>query len=422
MLRNICVCMVLLFSMLVSACAQHSSDGNDTVNIKCGAYQERLFSEMSRQARLHDDSLLPPALIYPGMEGEDPSRWNDDIFTTLMKGASDFDIYELYSTNPMVFKVIRDHYYTDLSRDEDLMRYFDAMYPDIREWCTYEGEFFGFPAAIYFTEQIMVNEDLAADIGFCPGEIRTIADLVDFCDTWRDINHTAPADGAITVRNYYADYILSRYGRTTGKIDLDTPEFRSILTRCRDLYMSDPIFQRDSEGTLGDIVEDTYPVVLNCHNIVPRVQAYVPVPYPLLDSEDPDTPRHARIAWFLINPYSKNKEQAFKYLAIWAESMKFEDRRRPLIYRDRAFYESNTRYGHGGNNQTNDEIYSQDKFDMAGDLLARMEVEMSFPGYQDVLSILDEYVMDGTKTLDEAIAETRDLLDTIRQEQYLDES
>jgi len=51
-----------------------------------------------------------------------------------------------------------------------------------------------------------------------------------------------------------------------------------------------------------------------------------------------------------------------------------------------------------------------------------MEVEMSFPGYQDVLSILDEYVMDGTKTLDEAIAEARDLLDTIRQEQYLDES
>ena len=136
---------------------------------------------------------------------------------------------------------------------------------------------------------------------------------------------------------------------------------------------------------------------------------YTPIPYPLLDNEPPDTRRYASVYWVMVNPYSDHVDLAVRCigeLAKMAGNMRWEY---SPIYRDEANYEDLVK-----------RMYPQEKLDRAGAFIQDCFVGIDFPGFREVMRILNAYAAGGDKSLDETIEEAQRILDMMREEQFLD--
>lgn len=406
MRKRLLLCLIGLL-LVCTSCAGQSRD----VNVMCLSVEKSKFDVIHRAGVVRDDSLAP-VHCFTEEDYADYADWYESVYTGLLARRDDIDIYWLRSSDDRAYKLLTDHYFVDLSRDEEMMRYFDAMYPEIRDWCTFGDEIFGFPVFINYAMGIQVNEGQIADAGYTMDDIRTMDGLLDFCDAWSVSRPNPPIEGALYLYEYVHDYILSHYDRATGELAFDTPEFRSILTQCRESRY----FEYMPDSSEAFTLELDSPISVAGTPLV-YSQQYTPGYFPLLGGESPDTKRYVYIAWCVVNPSSKNKEQALRYMRLLAESGKYDNWVNPILYRDTDFYTSAFLMGNSFNTFT--DYYADEQFDLVEDYLDGFYVGYGFTGYRDVWAIFDEYVTEGNRTMDEAIAEAQDLLDTIRREQYI---
>jgi len=404
--KRLLLCLMVLL-LVCTSCAGQSKD----VNIMCLSVYEDTFDAIHRAGVARDDALAPVNCLTEE-DYTDYADWYDSMYTGLLTRSDDIDIYWLRSTDEKAYKLLKDHYFVDLSQDKAMMEYYDAMYPEIRDWCTFGDEIFGFPVFIHYPMGLFINEDQMKDVGYTREDIRTMEGFGDFCDAWNASQPTPPIEGKLFLHNYVYDYLLSHYERATGELNLDTPAFRSILAQ----FGASQYFEYMPDSGGWYTVELDTPIALLTGTPMAYKRQYIPAYFPLLEGESPDTKRNVSVTWCIINPSSRNKEQAFAYMRLLAEASKYDKWTNPLMYRDEDFYASAFLRGTTFNN-----IYSDEQFEMVGGYLDGFYLKYGFTGYGDVRAIFDLYIMDGNQTLDETIAEAQDLLDTIRQEQYIGE-
>ena len=254
---------LLVIPFLLTACGRKIKADPDTVNIMCYSDQAQMFSKLRLTAFCYDNSIEEPHYItekdFEGLE-----EFNDVLYKTIMTQSPDIDIFFISNMDENARKIVADHYYVDLSQDEALRQSFDAMYPEIRDWSSHGDEIFGFPYDYFAYMTMMVDEAQTERAGYGKGDLRTIDDLLSFCGAWRDQFASPPVEGFTLIDRYYYNYILQHYDHASGELNLDTPEFRAILSACRELPQREPILARPTEETIYSF-ENTYtaPVLLS---------------------------------------------------------------------------------------------------------------------------------------------------------------
>lgn len=404
-MRKLLIGCLVILSLVSAGCSRRTMGEADRLNVLCYEYQTREIQDAYWKAYADDDTIPKINFISPDEDFSNTGELYDQLIKGLLTKSPDVDLYMMSSYEENLSTVLRNHYYVDLSGNEALNAYFSDMYPQIRDWCTEGEELFGFPFYVYYSTHIMVNPDMMKTVGYTVDDIRTVSGLIDFCGVWRKEKSSPPNGGRpIAPTWYYYNYLLLHFDRDTGELDLDTPEFRGILTQCRDMLAHEDLFKK-SFTAITDVDSDASPLYFDSVSIISRETQYEPIPYPLLDAEESDAKRYSEITWLIVNPYGKHVDQVTACLTALAGAMGKTDMHGP-IYRDAAYY-------------AEQKGYSQDRLDALDGFLSHMEVGRAFPGYGKIVSLCDEYVYDGSKTLDEVIAEAQHTLDMMRQEQYI---
>ena len=405
-------CMVAL-SLLFTGCARTVNDETDRLTVLCYWFQTQSITNAYLSARDPDQSFKSPEFITPEEDYSNERELYDSLMTGFMKKSPDIDLFLVDSWDPYACEIIENQYYLDLSQDEKLMAYYDDMYPEIADWCSDGDAVFGFPFSVFYTMQIMADEEKMRSIGYTADDIATMDGLLRFCDEWRTQKSSPPYDGYYhSAIEYLRNYMLQYYDRQTGELDLDTPEFRDLLAQCRELNETQPFFQEPYGG--GNVITDVSPLYFGFITLLPeqyqQCRQYAPVPYPLLDGEPPDTKRYATVDWIMINPYSEHKDWALTCIEGLAKASGDMKVSISPIYRDAGYYE--------GDGLASD-IFTQEGLDQVVPVLQDTFVGISFPGFREAVKRLDAYVTEGTKSMDEAIEEAQNILDMMRAEQYI---
>ena len=406
MYKKIILCL-LIIPILFTACGRKIDTDPDTINIMCESGQAKLISKLWLTAFCYDNSIKEPKYITEN-DFEGYLEFNDALYKNIMTQSSDIDIFFISNMDENAYKLIEGHYYVDLSRDEVLAECFEDMYPQIRDWSTYGDEIFGFPNNYFAYMNMMVDESQTKSAGYGRGDFRTTEDLLAFCDAWRGQYAAPPVEGFSLIDWYYYNYILQHYDHESGELNLDTPEFRVLLTQCRELPQRESIFERPTEETIYSF-ENTYtaPILLRYYEDRPDWHPqYTRVPYPQLAGEDPDPKRPVHVIWFIINPYSQKTEKALECIR-WLAGTEADEYRSCLLYRDAESYP--------------DRDYTQALLDRVGENLTHVNAVFWFPGFSEACAPISRYVYGKADSLDDAVAEAQRILDTIRQEQYIGE-
>ena len=406
-MRKILVWCLVIVSLVFTACSPRTMGEDDHINIFCFRYQIDDIQKAYGKARVADDSMPMINFVTPDQDFSNTQELYDSLMKGFLTKSPDIDLFVINGQDQYAYEIIENHYYVDLSREESLLSHYDAMYPEIVDWCSHDGEIFGFPYHVFYYMQIMADEGKMRSVGFTVDDIGAMDGLLDFCAAWEDRNAVPPTAGYYQRALCYCEnYLLLHYDRSTGEMNLDTSEFRSLLSQCKEL--ADREFFQEPYGMVTDVDEGTSPLYFGVVHIIPQEhRQYIPIHYPLLEAEPQDTKRYASIYWFVINPYSDHIDQVMSVLEYYAQIAGGTDLIVTPIYRDPAYY-------------TDTGLYSPENLDQAAPFISNSFVGLNFPGYHEVLAILDAYVTDGTKTLDEAVAEAQRVLDTVRQEQFLD--
>jgi len=405
MRKILLICMVILV-FAPTACARRGMGKPDCLNIFCFRYMTDDIQKAYGKARTADDTMPMINFITPDRDFSDMNELYDSLMKGFLTKSPDIDLFVISGTNQYAYDIIENHYYVDLGQDEALQSHFDAMYPDIQAWCSDGGEVFGFPYHILYNMHIMADDGMMASIGYHLEDIKTMDGFLDFCDTW-DERIAAPPTAGYYQRalSYCENYLLLHYDRDTGDLNLDTPAFRSILSRCRELAQLE--YFQEPYGLITDVDSDTSPLYFGTVNIIPRShRQYVPIQYPLLKGEPAGTKRYASVYWLLVNPYSKHIDQAVRVVESYAGIAGNTELIVTPVYRDPAYYD-------------NTERYSQENLDNIASFIGDSFAGILFPGYYEVLEILDAYITDDSMTLDQAIMQSQHVLDMVRKEQYI---
>ena len=411
-MRKILIGCLVVLSFLITSCARAGKGDPDRLTVLCNEYQTQDITNAYLIARDPYQSFKVPNFITPAEDFSNEKELYDSLMTGFMKKSPEIDLFMVDCRDPHAYEIIENQYYTDLSRDERLRTYFDDMYPEIADWCTDGDAVFGFPYYVFYGMQIMADEEKIRSIGYTVEDIATVEGLLDFCDQWRTEKSSPPYDGYyLSAAEYYRNYMLLHFDRDTGELDLTTPEFRSLLSQCRELNETQPIFQA---ATSGNSMSDISPLYFGFSALIPqqnqRCSQYAPVSYPLLDGEPPDTKRYATVYWIMINPYSEHKDWAMRCIEGLARTSGDMAWAFSPIYRDASYYETDSPVP---------AAYTQEMLDQAAPVLQDTYVGISFPGYREAVKILNAYVTGGTKTMDEAVEEAQNILDLMRAEQYI---
>lgn len=401
MWKRIVLCLAIL-SLLLTACGRKVDSDPDAVNIMCLEYQARVIRRVYGS---FSDTASPKLHFITDSGYESVLKWQEDLHKNLLAHSPGIDIYCLDSLDEYAYRIIREHYYVDLSRDDVLAQNFDAMYPEVKQWCSCEDEIFGFPYGIDWRMVFLIDETQTGSAGFDREDFGTVEELLAFYDAWKEQSAVPPAEGYTYIYLYCAGYIMEHYDRSTGELELDNPQFRELLAQCRELSRPGAIFELPDEAD-SPHVSFTSPIRWFVYDQMRQRPEAIPVPYPLLPGEDADAKRMAQVSWMILNPYGKRIDESLYGMRSLTGLAANLDTHSPPVYRYAGSYP--------------DDWYTQDQLDHVGSMLKKMDVGFRFPGFDQVLSACIEYI-EGDATLDKAVAESQHIIDMARKEQYIGE-
>jgi len=232
--------------------------------------------------------------------------------TKLMSNDNDFDIFLTHELE--IDNLVTNRAVHNLGTYKEIVAKFENMFDGILDKCTYQGILVGVPQKVSF-EAWGVNDSLQKELKIkCPENQWTWDDFYNMAKLVRkDIN----GDGAADIYIYNSmDYILdwvrqynSAYFDTLNRIvNYNTDEFKNLLAMTKKLKSEDLI----SIGT-SNFKEMDDILFYNNSFCFTRGDMHLIYPPTLVSKKIYPT----NINLFCINPNSKNKSDAVKFLATY---------------------------------------------------------------------------------------------------------
>jgi len=306
---------------------------------------------------------------------------------SLMSGDSSFDIFDLSSNAHSSYNILKNGIFLDLSCSDKIKSKIDNMIPAIKESAYYEEKIFGLPLSVW-CEALYYNKELVEKHNINLYSIRTWEDYLEFAER---IHKSNEAPGCEIIENKNAiyrimlnQYLLNYNDVYCGEINFNTDEFKKVLETMKKINGSEGI--RHALKIPGEAPGDQCLFWISIASDRPITDDAYFVSLPNIeDNENQVSP--LSVAWAIINPHSKNKELAIKYLETMLEDYGKGHPFYPLkiFFNDKSLYDNIS------------DVY----FDNYVKLLSKSKVLMGYNLFGNVGHILGSY-FHGAITVDEA--------------------
>lgn len=240
----------------------------------------------------------------------------NDSFDVLVTHTNTLDFDNLYAKG----------YYVDLSDREEIVAYFDRMYPVWREACMRDGKIIAFPARVDDYTQFMYNTELFDELGLTVPA--TYMELFDAICEWHDMGileeyRLFDINGSQT-RSYehifwklLGDYIClcEQDGHTP---DLTDAEFIAVMEALDELREMLDDHDAQNLNSTPLLVFSGYPTGLSNEKYYESYGSYALMP--LGYGSDDRRVLQCTLAVLIVNPYSDQTELAKDYIAWLAQN------------------------------------------------------------------------------------------------------
>ncbi len=273
------------------------------------------------------------------------SAWDAETITQRMLTASDAaDIYAV-SLSGGLFTSLRDKgYCVDLSGNQKLLDFVTPMYPSLTKEYFRDGKLYALPAEFNASANMAYYPSVLAELGLTEDDLpKTWLEMMDFIQRWdTEIGPDCDDEYALFQNDYdifsmLFGYILQDAMMTCDvqgdPIRLGNPETVALLKRMEELRPLLKRMSRNPDETGGVVVygggSDSMPeaLIANYCDLTPsdnRMSSrgnYREVPLPLTIAEGGPVVYQASITLYLVNPNSKNQEEAMAFLEYLTENM-----------------------------------------------------------------------------------------------------
>lgn len=303
----------------------------------------------------------------------------DKFILSLLSGESKYDIFELTSNMPYSFYIIKNEAFADLSVSQLISEEVDRMFPAIKESSMYRGKLFGLPvsswAEVLFYNREVLKEN-SIEIGENIGWDR-LSGLLD--EAGGKINLAA---NRYRVRQLLIEkYVINYTNILDDDVDFNTPAFRETLKIMKKIENrithATPIIDanaliRDTAFLIGTYTTSKLTAETNFISI-PDIR-------PDENEKSPMT-----IKWYVVNPMSRNKELAMRYLEEHIKQDVIQHGSVQVLYENHQLYEG----------------FNETRFDSINTVMKNSCVSYQFNIYTEVQGILEKY-LNGEITEDSA--------------------
>ena len=190
------------------------------------------------------------AAQYPNVPIEVIRDDDNEGYAALMdprNGGERLDVLRLYTTDGFDFTALRDAgMLLDMSGDEEIRAYVEALYPPFRELVTGEnGEIWAVPTETVSYTGFFINRKAMTDMGFTAEDMPTnMVELCRFITMW-DAKYADAfpnyccIEYAVNTKRYLTDMAINMWighCQATGQaLHFDDPEFRRVLEAIADV-------------------------------------------------------------------------------------------------------------------------------------------------------------------------------------------
>ncbi len=274
----------------------------------------------------HDDWLSGFAMENPGIApvAVDGISSLQLFQQELLSGSDEIDLFFI-SSGGMYASILEKGFYAKLSDSQVLTELVAQYFPAIRDAVIQDGELAAFPLSItpnYWTLNATKWEEFG--LGDYPATMQELFALVkrwaeDYADEYPDYTLLEAPMGLEGILSTVMEQYVLEHESATEPVDFDTPEFRGALEAlegCR-TYLSEENWNMPLIMTYAQYYGTGY-------NDSDLVTAFAPPAFS-------DTTPHmvgATLELCILNPNSKHKEEALRFIEYCAQHMQVETRYR----------------------------------------------------------------------------------------------
>lgn len=290
------------------------------------------------------------------------------------------DIYAIDDTN-LLGAIKNKGYFYDLAQDEYIKDRCKHMYEPFKKAFMQGKEVAAMPKEIYF-ECMYYDKDIIKQFGFTLP--KTYEEYLDFCLNWYEKYQDDNPD-ILLYQNLSAESILLKYtdeiARNGGDIKYSSPYLKNLMDKYFKLLKKSEEFSYTNFDSKYIFYSYDF-MVLNKeskHGFMPLV---------FIDGNTPTVGPDGNLSYFVINPYSKNKQAALELLRLFDKNstaqyraMLFNDMAEPVINAD--YKEQKERY--------EEKIKELEELFKSSEEKSKPIVEEQITQYKDYLSENEKY-------------------------------
>ena len=298
------------------------------------------LKDISDSCGIQINTMVAPDYDYIG--------FNEELMVRLMSGDPEVDIFVLSTTEPYSRKISNDGVCYPLNGSETILNDNNAFFDNIsNKFRTAGGNIWGIPLNSYMEVMVaspknMENRGISTDI---------FKDYTCFMDEMKRLDNR---DG-IYVDGYDYGFALTSNYITNNHTDFKNILFRHFFETMWDGWNYNESMHFSNNPYLGEITDSTITVYDNKALIDPDTTLFHLVAanellnnegwsdefdiygLPLLDANDKQCISLYQVA--VINPYSKNKDNAVKVLETISDYLR-DNGKLGVVYKDRSRYSS----------------------------------------------------------------------------------
>jgi ABC-type glycerol-3-phosphate transport system substrate-binding protein len=241
------------------------------------------------------------------------------IQKAMVSGDYSNDIYML-NTNLSYGNVVKKGYAEPLNGSEILMKNAEKFYPAIKDAVCIEGKLYGYPANV-IPQCWTINQTKWEEFNL--GEYpKTIEDLIEVIKLWNDKKHEEEqqeytlfesAGGFRKIAAFAVKQYLLGNNANGEMANFDTDDFKNVLTL---LWDNKELFEEELDSDRMPIIMTYFQYYGTGYNDSDKVVSVIP---PLFNANS-NRLVGASMDVLVVNPLSKNKQEAIEFLEFYAEN------------------------------------------------------------------------------------------------------
>ncbi len=262
------------------------------------------------------------------------------------------------------------------------------MFPVIKESSYYQGKIFGLPLSANF-EALYYNRELVEKHNIDLGSIRSWDDYLELAEKIHKDNRM-PGYEIIENKNaiyriMLEQYVLNYNDIYSGKVNFNTNEFKKVLETMKRINESESIKHRI--GIPDTNINDKLFIISSCAFFRNFKEDVYFMSLPNID-DNRNQVSALGVQWAIINPNSKNKELAIRYLEAMVGDGEegYPYYSREVIFNDKSLYDGIS------------DVYFENYEKVIGKTSAKMEIVNIFGNANPILGLY----FNGAITVDEA--------------------